>query len=229
MIRADNDSDSTRCLPGRTYYDGYFYLFAYGIPNFYCESSYNVDLSQAFNNKEGDFWPHVTNHIPDDWVQESFVSIAQDNTYYYNTTFSKQNKENYSHIFLLIGKISFVLHSIHFRAIYSDSQNTDADNRVNTWLTYRALSYFDFPQNFGKLTSLDGIQNKAILARFENKTLLYNNLLTIDTSNPQAAYVGNPTLFRIPPIDFAETDLGYVGSQHKMLLKDSTRTNNSRC
>ena len=22
--------------PGRTYYDGYFYLFAYGIPNFYC-------------------------------------------------------------------------------------------------------------------------------------------------------------------------------------------------
>jgi len=49
---------------------------------------------------------------------------------------------------------------------------------------------------------------------------MYNNLLTIDTSNPQAAYVGNPLLFRgAPPIDFAETDLGYVGSQHKMLLK----------
>ena len=44
--------------------------------------------------------------------------------------------------------------------------------------------------------------------------------MTIDTSNPQAAYIGNPRLFRgAPPIDFAETDLGYVGSQHKMLLK----------
>ena len=70
--------------PGRTFYDGYFYLFAYGIPNFYCESSVNVDLRQAFNTKEGDFFPHVSNQIPDDWFQESFVSIAQDNTYYYN-------------------------------------------------------------------------------------------------------------------------------------------------
>ena len=85
---------------------------------------------------------------------------------------------------------------------------------------YRALSFHDFPQNYGNLTSLDGIQNKAILARFENKSLLYNNLLTIDTSNPQAAYIGNPKLFEgAPPIDFAETDLGYVGSQHKFMLK----------
>jgi hypothetical protein len=203
-----------------TYYDGYFYLFAYGIPNFYCESSYNLDLRQAFNNREGDFWPHVSTDIPDDWVQESFVPIAQDNTYYYNTTFSKQNKENtFTHL-PPDWEARLCFTNYPFRTIYSDAQNIDADNRVNNWLIYRAISYFDFPQNYGNLVSLDGIQNKAILARFENKSLLYNNLLTIDTSNPQAAYVGNPLLFRgAPPIDFAETDLGYVGSQHKMLLK----------
>jgi hypothetical protein len=44
-------------------------------------------------------------------------------------------------------------------------------------------------------------KNRAILARFENKSLLYNNLLTINTSNPQAAYVGNPSMFSAPPID----------------------------
>ncbi len=203
-----------------TYYDGYFYLFAYGIPNFYCESSYNLDLRQAFNNREGDFWPHVSSDIPDDWVQESFVPIAQDNTYYYNTTFSKQNRENtFTHLPPdWESRLCFT--NYPFRAIYSDAQNIDADNRVNNWLIYRAISYFDFPQNYGNLVALDGIQNRAILARFENKSLLYNNLLTIDTSNPQAAYVGNPLLFRgAPPVDFAETDIGYVGSQHKMLLK----------
>ena len=203
-----------------TYYDGYFYLFAYGIPNFYCESSYNLDLRQAFNNREGEFWPHVSTDIPDDWVQESFVPIAQDNTYFYNTTFSKQNKENtFTHLPPdWESRLCFT--NYPFRTIYSDAQNIDADNRINNWLIYRAISYFDFPQNYGNLVSLDGIQNKAILARFENKSLLYNNLLTIDTSNPQAAYVGNPLLFRgAPPVDFAETDLGYVGSQHKMLLK----------
>ena len=77
-----------------------------------------------------------------------------------------------------------------------------------------------FRSNYGPLVSLDGIQNKAVLARFENKSLMYNTLLTIDTSNPKAAYMGNDSLFRSsPPVDFAETDLGYVGTQHKMLLK----------
>jgi len=205
----------------RTYYDGYFYLFAYGVPNFYCETSYNLDLRQAFNNKEGDFWPHVSTSIPDDWVQESFVSIANDNTYTYNTTFSKQNTENvFTHLpddF----KDEFCLTNYPFRTIYSEPQNTNSDNRINNWLVYKPLSFFDFPQNYGKLTSLDGIQNKAVLARFENKSLLYNNLLTVDTSNPQSAYFGNPNFFRtdVPPIDFAETDLGYVGSQNKFLLK----------
>lgn len=203
-----------------SFYDGYFYLFAYGIPNFYCESSYNTDLRQAFNNKEGDFWPHVSTGIPDDWVQESFVSIANDNTYTYNITYSKQNKENtFTHLPPdYDGKACFT--NYPFRAVYSDPQNIDSDNRVNSWLTYRAVSYFDFPQNYGELTSIDGIQNSAILARFHNKSLMYGNLLTIDTSNPQAAYIGNPTLFKgAPPIDFAETDLGYVGSQNKFLLK----------
>jgi len=204
----------------RTYYDGIFYLFAYGIPSFYCESSYNVDLRQAFNNREGDFWPHVSTGIPDDWVQESFVSIANDNTYYYNVTYSKQNKENnFTHLPAdWSEKLCFT--NYPFRAIYSDSQETDSDIRVNNWLIYRPLSFFDFPQNYGNLTALDGIQNKAVLARFENKSLLYNNLLTLNTSNPQDAYLGSGQMFSgAPPIDFAETDLGYVGSQNKFILK----------
>lgn len=206
--------------PGRTYYDGKMYMFAYGIPYFYCESSYNVDLRQAFNNKEGDFWPHVSTDIPDDWVQESFVSIINDNTYFYNTTFSKQNRENFfSHLPPdWEQKLCFTV--FPFRAIYSDKQLTFTTNQVNNWLVYRPISSFDFPQNYGNLISLDGIQNRAVLARFENKSLLYNTLLTVETSNPQAAYLGNDTLFRsAPPIDFAETDLGYVGSQNKFLLK----------
>jgi hypothetical protein len=206
--------------PNRTFYDGKMYLFAYGIPSFYCESSINVDLRQAFNNTEGDFYPHVASGIPDNWLQESVVSIAFDNTYYYNLSFSKQNRENYfSHLPENWTNETCYTH-YPFRAVWSEAQDVNPDNKVNAWLIYKPISFFDFPQNFGKLTSLDGIQNKAILARFENKSLLYNTLLTINTSNPKAAYLGNDSLFRSsPPIDFAETDLGYVGSQHKFLLK----------
>jgi hypothetical protein len=206
--------------PGRTYYDGKMYLFAYGIPSFYCESVINVDLRQAFNNREGEFWPHVSTSIPDDWFQESFVTIAQDNTYYYNVTYSKQNRENFfSHLPVdWQKKLCYTYYP--FRAIYSDMQQDIVTNQTNNWLIYRPVSFFDFPQNYGKLTSLDGVQNREILARFENKTLLYNQLITIDTSNPKAAYIGNSRLFEgAPPVDFAETDLGYIGCQNKMLLK----------
>jgi hypothetical protein len=206
--------------PNRTFYDGKMYMFAYGIPSFYCESSYNVDLRQAFNNLEGDFFPHVSSGIPDNWLQESVVPIVFDNTYYYNVTFSKQNRENvFTHLPADWAE-QLCYTKYPFRAVYSNPQDVFADNRVNSWLIYKPISFFDFPQNFGGLVSLDGIQNKAVLARFENKSLLYNTMLTIQTSNPQAAYLGNDTLFKsAPPIDFAETDLGYVGSQNKFLLK----------
>lgn len=201
-------------------YNGKMYQFAYGIPSFYCESSINVDLRQAFNNREGDFYPHVSSGIPDAWLQQTFVPIAQDNTYYYNVSYSKQNTENFFSHLPPDWTPDLCNTYFPFRAIYSDQQDPQANSRVNNWLSYSATSFFDFPQNFGRLVSLDGIQNKAVLARFENKSLLYNTMLTINTSNPQAAYLGNSTLFKsAPPIDFAETDLGYVGSQNKMLLK----------
>jgi hypothetical protein len=201
-------------------YDGKMYLFAYGVPYYYVESSINVDLRQAFNNLEGDYYPHVSSGIPDQWFQENRVPIAFDNTYYYNTTFTKQNVENFfSHLPTdWVQQLCYTY--FPFRAIYSDRQESYSDNRINSWLIYRPASFFDFPQNYGNLVSLDGIQNRATLARFENKTLLYNNLLTIDTSNPQSAYLGGGELFgNAPPIDFAETDLGYVGCQNKMLLR----------
>jgi hypothetical protein len=201
-------------------YLGKMYMFAYGIPYFYCESSINIDLRQAVNNLDGDFYPHVSSGIPDTWLQQSNVPIALDNTYNYNITFSKQNTENYfSH--LPIDWDGNNCRTVYpFRTIYSDPQVSDPTSKVNNWLIYRPSSYFDFPQSYGDLISLDGIQNKGILARFENKSLMYNTMLTINTSIPQAAYIGNPTLFKSsPPVDFAETDLGYVGTQNKMLLK----------
>jgi len=215
-----NCQQVSKADPNRTFYDGYFYLFAYGIPNFYVESSYNVDLRQAFNNKEGDFWPHVSTSIPDEWVQESFVSIANDNTYTYNVTYSKQNKETFfTHIppGFSFKPCEFVF---PFRAIFSDQQVTTTNSSVNNWLTYRATSYFDFPQNYGKLTSLDGVDNRQVLARFENKSLLYNAMYTTQTNTGGQVYLGQSLFSRTnPPLDFGETDLGYVGSQHKFLLK----------
>lgn len=209
------------CRADRFFYqNGRMYLFAYGIPYFWCESRVNTDLRQAYNNKEGDFFPHVDEFIPDEWLQEKTVSIQNDNTYWYNKSYSKQNKENSFTSLPDDFSLRECTTHLQHRAIYSEKQEDFVNYRRNNWLVYKPVSKFDFPQNFGRLISLDGMENKAVLARFESKSLLYNTLLTVNTSNPQAAYLGNPTLFAgAPPIDYAETDMGFMGSQHKFFLR----------
>lgn len=209
------------CENSAFFYDaGKIYLFAYGIVNFYVESQVNVDYRQATDARAGDFYPHVGSDVPDDWLQESFVPIVQDNTYTYNKTFSKQNTEN---VFSTL-PIDFVpgedcRHMFPNKAIFSERQTDVVNYFRNNWLIYRPSAFFDFPLNYGRLISLDGLETRQVLARFENKMQLYNALLTAASSIGDV-YLGQ-SLFNsnVPPVDFAETDTGYAGTQHKFLLK----------
>ena len=197
--------------------EGKAYLFSYGIPYFFCESEVNLDYRQAYNSKEGDFYPHVSSDIPDFWLQEINVPIIQDNTYIYNKSYSKQNKEIlFNHLPENFDPNKSCTVDFPNRAIYS--QKANLEETKNNWLVYRPISYHDFPKTYGRLTSLDGLESRTILARFENKSQLYNVLTSVDTTTG-TAYLGNPIFFSQPPIDFAETETGYAGSQHKFLLK----------
>lgn len=197
--------------------EGKTYLFSYGIPYFFVESEVNVDYRQAYNSKEGDFYPHVSSDIPDHWLQEVNVPIINDNTYVYNKSYSKQNKEtNFNYLREDFDPNKLCTTDFPNRAIYS--QKANLEETKNNWLVYRPISYHDFPKTYGKLISLDGLESNTILARFENKSQLYNVLTTVDTTTG-TAYLGNPIFFSRPPIDFAETDTGYCGTQNKFLLK----------
>ena len=203
-----------------TYSTGKMYINAIGIPFFYCESEVNVDYRQAFNDKEGDFYPRVGEGIPDNWLQPINVSMNYDNTYYYNKTLSKQNKENSFTTLPVDYKLEECRSVFPFRAVFSEARTNDqSSNQRNNWLIYKPISYFDFPQNYGKLTSLDGMQNKQVLARFENRTQIYNALLTAPTSQANV-YLGQ-SLFdqKVPPIDIYITDQGFAGSRHRFLLR----------
>jgi len=200
------------------YEQGLMYLFVYGIPYFFVESEVNVDYRQATNSKEGDFYPHVSSTIPDEWVQEAFVSIANDNTYNYNQSYSKQNKEDYfGHLREDYDPNKPCLTNFPNRAIWSD-QSTLEETK-NNWLVYKPAAYHDFPKAYGGLTAIDTIENREVLVRFDNKSQIYNALTVVNTSLPQQAYLGNSELFSQQPIDLSETDIGYAGSQHKFLLR----------
>jgi hypothetical protein len=193
------------------YQNGRIYLYSYGIAYFFVESEVNVDFRQAGNPTTHDFYPNVGTGIPNDWLQEINVPIVHDNYYIYNKTYSKQNKEHsWTHLPLSFDPEDTCTQDYSHRVIWSDP---------NKWRIYKPLSYKDLPKAYGNLTSIDTINNSAVMVRFENKTLLYNVLQSLQTAAGQNVYLGNPNLFSSQPLDFGETDLGYAGSQHHLLLR----------
>lgn len=198
---------------------GVMYLYVYGIPYYFCESEVNVDNRQALNNTYGDFFPNVSTGIPDEWLQEVNVPIIHDNYYNYNQTYSKQNKENYfAHLREDWDPTKKCYTEFPNRAIWSDKSSLEENK--NNWLLYRSASYFDFEKTNGELISIDNIQNNQLLVRFQNKSQIYNALTTVEVSQGPQAYLGNSRLFSgAPALDLSETDLGYAGSQNKILLR----------
>lgn len=196
------------------YQKGYIYTYSYGIPYFLVESDINVDYRHGENNLEKDFYPNNANL--DEWLQEKNVSISFDNYYFYNKTYSKQNKES----FICTFQSNFdprdckVKHPN--RIIYSETQDT-SNSDFDNWRIFKANSYYDFPLSDGNLISADGIESDKVLVRLENVSKIFAayNLIQTDTESIQ---VGTGGIFQARPKEFAITDLGYAGTQHRDIL-----------
>lgn len=197
------------------YQNGYIHLYSYGIPYFLVESDINVDFRHGENNLEKDYYPHQGDI--NFWLQEKNVSPREDNFYFYNTTYSKQNKES----FLLPAKETYKDNceaNLGNRVIYSlnDDLNITLRDR-DSFNIFKANNFYDFPLSDGRLVSIDGIENDKVLARLENITKIFNayNLIQTDETNIQVDTGG---IFQSRPKSFAVTDLGYAGTQHIALL-----------
>lgn len=197
---------------------GQSYLYAYGVPFFFAESEVNVDMRQATNDTDGNFYPNVASDIPDEWMAETNVKIAYDNIYSYNKTYSKQNKETFFGTLRPDWTPDNPCFTVfNNRAIWSDKSSLEETK--NNYLIYRPGATFDFPKNYGKLTNIDTILHNQVLVRFENRTQLYNALVTVEISQGPAAYLGNTQMFKNIPLDLSSSDTGNVGSQHSLFLK----------
>lgn len=189
------------------YQNGYIYLYHYGIPFFLVESDVNVDYRHAENNKEKSFYP-LQGDL-DYWLQEENVPISEDNYYFYNPDYSKQNKE-----------MPITIDGPEFEP--SRECRVDYPNRIiystgSDWLSYKANDLYTVPLSKGRVTSIEGIENGTLLIRTTNSTSVLKSVLRTQVDG-QTVQVGNGSVFDNPPQDFAETTLGYIGSQHNAIL-----------
>ena len=195
---------------------GIMYLYYYGIPLFYCESSVNTWFRTSKNNKELDFYPHQEDL--NYWLQEKNVSVNNDNFYFYDRSYSKQNKGIH-----YVNDLNFKpydeckLNSPN-KILYSvQSSELDDSDLKDNYLVNKALDYHNFSQTNGKLTGVHGIESDKVLVSFENNLQIFSSYNTLETESG-TVQIGNGGMFRSKPQEFTKTDLGYLGSQHTTFL-----------
>ena len=209
---------------------GMMYLASIGIPVFYVESDVNTHFRHGTNPNEGNYYPNVEGLIPDKWLQHINTPYELDNTYNYDSTFSRQNVINYNPSYNPRYPQLYCETDLFNRVIYSDplnknrggSQNADSQimrAQTDPWLNYRRGNYYDFPKTGGKLIALNAVDNGKVYARFENTTKVYNAIITLENTSPLMMEIGNASMFNQKPIDLATSDIGYVGTQHKAFVK----------
>ena len=209
---------------------GMMYLANIGIPMFYVESDVNTHFRHGVNDSDGNFYPNVEGLVPDRWLQHINTPYELDNTYHYDSTFSRQNFINYSPSYNPRSPQLYCETDLFNRVIYSDplnknrggSQNADSQimrAQTDPWLNYRRGNYYDFPKTGGKLIALNAVDNGKVYARFENTTKVYNAIITLENTSPIMMEIGNASMFNQKPIDLATSDIGYVGTQHKAFVK----------
>jgi hypothetical protein len=194
---------------------GNMYMYSYGVPYFFVESDYNSELRHIGPNFSDEFYPHVTNDIPNKWFQEP-IDIFQ--SFLYNRDFSKQNKENFFRPLPLGYDPNLVCaENLTNRVIYSD-RDAQAVNSPDRWLTFRPGNYYDFALTRGKLIDITAIISERLVIRFQHGAALHNAMDTLQLTDNRSIIVGTGGLFAQRPLTYLSGEVGFAGSQHKDII-----------
>lgn len=192
-----------------------FYLYYYGIPNFLCESRINTNYRYAGKEEWENFYPEVGDL--GDWTQEKNVPIRTPNVFKYNKIYSKS-----------VTPIKLRTLSDSYNKDFNDCKtdfpngiiaslpDNSENNSYDPWLIYRPLDFYEFRTDFGKLHDIVSIEDEAVLARFENTSVIFNKVdfKNDDGQNTNTAFLGGNNIFFRRTTSLRNTNLGFAGTQN---------------
>lgn len=189
------------------------YLYYYGVPSFLTESRINTSYRE-FGREPGDnFYPNVGDLGR--WTQESNVSIRTPNFFKYYQTYS--NQVNSFNLRTLSNTYKEKFQEVAERAVNGvifSLPDVNENGQTDPWLKFRPLDFFEFETKYGKLKELKGIENEAIMARFEDTAIIYNKVSsTIDDGSNTTGRLGGKDIFQRRTVSFVNSELGFGGSK----------------
>ncbi len=196
--------------------NGWVYLYNIGIANFYVESDVNTELRYSGENIWEKWYPSLKQTNLYKWTEQLFTPIEEDNYYYYNWNYSKQNKEESLNPPARDFQPNSACKNTHPRRIIYSKQSSEEESS-DSWQVYPANQYYDIPSNLGDIVDVQAIDAFKILVRCENGSLVFNAYDTLQLENTIVT-IGTGGMFAQRPQTFGTTDAGYVGSNAKYAL-----------
>ena len=199
------------------YIKGRFYLWYYGIPNFYVESDINCNFRLQGVEPHEWFYPAYSDFMW--WTQEKNVSIERDNDFKISPIYSARNTLT-----------PMVLPATYERKFWDcayqrpngviwSRSDVSENSQTDPWLTYKPMDYHEFPTKNGSLIHMKRIESNQILARFEDQVSLHNAIDVIkERVSGTASELGTGGLFSSRPLEYNTTDLGYAGTQSTEII-----------
>lgn len=195
-----------------------FYLYYYGVPSFLTETRINTHFRESGREPGDNFYPNVGDLGK--FTQESYVPIRTPNFFKYTNTYSNQAIPFNSKVLSLgYTKENSETVSKSPNGVIFSLPDLDENSQYDPWLKFRALDFHEFDTRYGKLIELKGIENEAILARFEHTAIIYNKVSsTVDDGSTPTGRLGGRDLFQRRSLSFVNSELGYGGSQQSESL-----------
>jgi hypothetical protein len=205
----------------RNFYEGSpskFYVFSYGIPYFLVESEINSNFRYAGKEPHEQFASRGVN--VEEWVQERMVSIAQNNIFYYNSIYSRnQTGLPYRTLPAFYDKKTYDCLSIAENGVAWSEQDNSEVSLSDPWLVFKPYNIYRFPFSFGKLISLNAIESTQVIGRFSDNMAVFNAVDVLrDRLTPENKALGSGGIFATRPVQYSFTELGETGSQSRAFV-----------
>lgn len=198
---------------------GYVDLALYGIPNFWAEADYNIELRYPGELSKDTFYKNLNDGSfrLQDWL--TIRNIDSDNVFNANPDYSTKNE-------LKVHDTNDPLYDTtdqresRFATRTAYTLSSAPEDIYDNWLVFKALNYYDLPKNRGELLDINYLGNYKTIFRTESAVFMDTLFGTLESSEGQVL-LGSGKLFQRPPAEVSFTDGGYGGGGSRWAF-DST-------
>lgn len=191
-----------------------------GIPVFFTESDYNMDLRLNGSEVWNTFYPNLKDGSlsVQRWTGIEFIDKPEEHVV--NPAYNEPNDlfkyENPDPFYNPLEDITGAHYST--RCIFSLSNSPE--NQFNNLFVFKPLNYYDFRRDAGELWDIQDIGNNKILFRLEHALFIDRKYGTIPVEGNKLV-LGSGKLFETEPQLLSKTDGGYIGTQSQWAFNNT--------